>query len=306
MNKFILVGGMPRSGTTLLETVVGSNSRIAMPPGDYPFAEQYARNLSVEKIFSILSTKATWDLWAEKDFTSLYNKSHGEAFRESMLRYAASMGKDIPSAKSPFTEFFYADYRSWLAEYDLKFVHVVRNPFDVIASLKKSHIHTNWQNFTDLITVQASNWQRSASMGLARQFRDPDHYMVVRYEDFAGEPEKYGKKLCEFLGVEFEEDRMLNRADYAYHDTNTSFPDSEKEKPQDSAYIYAPKSRKSFLDPSEIELIGRHCGEIARSLGYEDTDFKILPPAYAEKMEPSIRLRRKITRLVRRLFGRSR
>jgi hypothetical protein len=303
MKKFVLLGGMPRSGTTLLETVIGSNSRISIPPGDLPFAEQYAKGLSVEKIFEVLAKKSTWDLWEEKNFDALLNADHGTAFRESMRAYATKVGKDIPAAKTPYAEFFYDIYIDWLRDYDVKFVHIVRNPFDVLASLKKSHIHTNWRVFTDTLEVQAKNWQRSTVLGLARSFALPDNYFVIKYEDFVQDPQTQGSRICEFLGIEFEEERMLNRADYAYHDTNSSFADGSPETRKDSPYIYRSTSRKSFLDEAEIALVVDSCGEAAAALGYDDPDFVCRSPMYASKMKSSTRLKRKASRMVGRLFG---
>ena len=55
--RFVLIGGMPRSGTTLVKTIVGSHSRIAIPPGDFPYAERAVTGLSVEEIFAIFGKK---------------------------------------------------------------------------------------------------------------------------------------------------------------------------------------------------------------------------------------------------------
>jgi hypothetical protein len=106
VKKFVLVGGMPRSGTTLLETVIGSNSKIAMPPGDFPFAELFDKRKTVEEIFATRTKKQVWERWEVKDFSSLFDKSYGEAFYQSMVNYAAGIEKEIPAAKSPYTEFF--------------------------------------------------------------------------------------------------------------------------------------------------------------------------------------------------------
>ncbi len=298
--SFVLIGGMPRSGTTLIETVIGSHSRIAIPPGDFPFAESAAKGLRVNDIFSILGKKQTWELWPVKDFSPVFDMAHGEAFRAALILYAEGLGKDIPGAKAPFSEFFIDTYLDWLSDDDLKFIYVLRNPFDVMASLKHSHIHTNWHRFRDLIEVQSRNWLRSASMITARAYKQPNNFFVLRYEDFVGDPIRVGAELCEFLGVEFEEEDMLNRAGYAYHNTNTSFPVNFAEREDKTTYIYRAESRKTSLSKDEIELISHVCGETALSLGYEDEDLAAKPP---EKMH-SVNLLTKIRRLPRRIYRR--
>jgi hypothetical protein len=301
MEKFILICGLPRSGTTLMETVLGSHSQISLPPGDYPFAEQYIKGFSVEKIFSTLSTKGPWGKWCVKDFSDLFDKSHAEAFRDSMIRYAAGIGKKIPAAKAPCSEFFYEIYQEWLQDFDLRFVHVVRNPFDVMASLKKSSYHKDMFAFENTIDLQSKNWRRSTSIGLALGLIKPENYRMIQYEKFVEDPTSYTKAICSFLQVEFEAERMLNRVDYSYHDTNTSFPTDKKENTQ-GRYIYRAESRKSFLNKSEIEVVCRNCGETAKTLGYEDKEFRISPPLYPQKMKTTARIKRKIMRAYRKIF----
>lgn len=300
--RFVLVGGLPRSGTTLIETVVGSHSRIVIPPGDFPFAELADRGLGVESIFSILSKKATWDLWHVKDPAAVIGMNHGDAFRATLIKYAEGVGKDIPGAKAPFCEFYIDLYMDWLVDDDLKFIYVLRNPFDVMASLKHSHIHRNWHGFRDLIEVQCRNWVRSVSIVLARAYSEPRNFCIVRYEDFVRDPVGTGLKLCNFLGVEFEETSMLNRSDYAYHDTNTSFPDQFAAREDKKTYIYDPDSRKSSLSNDEVELIGHICGESARSLGYEDPDLALRPPEKMSKKGILKKIRRLPRRVYRKIF----
>ena len=300
--RFVLVGGMPRSGTTLIETVIGSHSRIAIPPGDFPFAERATTGLSVQKIFSIFKKKQTWDLWRVQDFSSVLDLNHGAAFRATLIQYAEGVGKDIPGAKAPFSEFYIDTYQDWLAGDELKFVYVLRNPFDVMASLKHSHIHTSWRGYRDLIDVQARNWLRSTSAILARAYTERQKFLVVRYEDFVRDPVSVGATLCEFVGVDFEKDAMLNREEYAYHDTNTSFPDRFAEREDKKTYIYKSNSRKACLTRAEIELVARTCGETALALGYRDADFSAKPPEQMDKVNVLTKIRRLPRRIYRRIF----
>ena len=299
--RFMLIGGLPRSGTTLIQTVVGSHSRIAIPPGDFPFAQQTARGLSVTQIFSIHSKKQTWELWHLDDVSFVLDLDHGAAFEAVLYRFAEEQDKDIPGAKAPHSEFFIDDYRRWLPDHDLKFIHVIRNPFDVIASLRRSHIHTNWHGYTDLVEVQCRNWIRSASLGLARSHSEPDHFYIVHYEDLVAEPEKSAAELCEFLGVSFEKESMLNRSSYSYHDTNTSFPAEFAAREDKDTYIYKPKSRKTTLSSKELKLVGRICGELARSIGYEDPDLRTAGPGQMGKVSKMTRARRLPGRIYRKV-----
>lgn len=299
--RFVLIGGMPRSGTTLIETVVGSHSRIAMPPGDFPYAAQADKGMSVEQIFAALSKKQTWDLWRIRDFSSVLELDHGAAFRAALVLYAEAMGKDIAGAKAPFAEFHLDRYEDWLADDDFRFISVIRNPIDVMGSLKHSKIHSNLHGFKDLIEVQCHNWVRSASISLARAHADPARFHVTRYEDFVHDPTAIVTNLCEFLGVTTEATTMLNRSDFAYFETNTSFPDRFAARIDKQTYVYRPESRKADLSASEVRLIGHICGEAARSLGYCDSDLVARPPRTMKKRGLMTRIRRLPGRIYRRV-----
>ena len=299
--RFVLIGGLPRSGTTLIQTVIGSHSRIAIPPGDFPFAQQTARGLNVTQIFSILSKKQTWELWHVDDVSFVHDLDHGAAFKAMLCRFAEERDKDIPGAKAPYSEFFIDDYKRWLPDHDLKFIYVIRNPFDVIASLRHSHIHTNWHGYTDLVEVQCRNWVRSVSLSLARTHIEPGNFCIIRYEDFVAEPEKSAAEICEFLGVSFEKESMLNRSSYSYHDTNTSFPAEFAARKDKDTYIYKPERRKTTLSSTEIRLVGRICGELAASVGYEDPDLRTAGPGKMGKISKLTQARRLPGRIYRKI-----
>ncbi len=298
--KYILVGGLPRSGTTLIETIIGSHSRISLPPGDYPMAEKYTQGKSVEQFFQFQSALSTWRRYEFKDFSSVYNLPYAQAFIESVGLYARELDKDIPAAKSPGNEFFYEIYQQWLKEFDFRFVHMVRNPFDVAASWMQSHIHSNVRNFSDAAEITARNWHCSVSMGLARACRHPDRYHVVKYEELIEKPQAVTERLCSFLGVEFEAERMLSHEDFPYYESNTSFPDDATDKSDDTE-VFRTTSRKKYLDPKDIEKIASICGGLANAMDYVDEDFR----SYRLEKLQRRKLNNKISRIVNRIYNKS-
>lgn len=40
--RFVLIAGMPRSGTNLVRRIVGSHSEIAIPSAEFVFLEKYS------------------------------------------------------------------------------------------------------------------------------------------------------------------------------------------------------------------------------------------------------------------------
>ena len=91
---------------------------------------------------------------------------------------------------------------------------------------------------------------------------------------------------------------MLNRKDYIYYTSNSSFEKSSDEKTKQ--FIQPSKSRKHYLDKTQIQIIGSTCGELARAIGYDDEDFCAAIP---EALLPvDLYFKRKIKGIARKLF----
>lgn len=274
MKKIVIIGGMPRSGTNLARRIIGSHSQIAIPTGEFKFFRQYVKGRSIREILANPRLKE-WNV----DFSDLYEAEPQEVFVKTLFRYAASAGKEIPGEKTPQNEFFYDTLKDWLAGYHLKFVHLVRNPFDAMASFKNFQTKKNRQQY-DLkkMSIHSRNWQRSVAMGLARAYANPNNYYLLKYEDLTADPKRKTQELCDFLEVDFEGERMLNMVDFQEHNDNTSFPQNDSGEHPGRGAIRKSESRKKFLSKSEMIKIGSNCGELALALGYDDSDFIVTPP----------------------------
>jgi hypothetical protein len=99
----------------------------------------------------------------------------------------------------------------------------------------------------------------------------PQNYLLLKYEDLVSDPNGKTKKLCDFIGVDFEERRMLSFSDFANHKDNTSF--AQLDNLQQSYRVYRPDSRKRFLDAEERAIVRDFCGELAWAVGYDDEAF---------------------------------
>jgi hypothetical protein len=234
--------------------------------------------------------------------TDLYAMNHQEAFATALVRYAQKAGKEIPGEKSPYNEFYYGTIQEWLGDFELKFVHIVRNPFDATASLKNFHnvsssVEKRKKRPLD-ISLHCRNWSRSTSMGLARARYDAEAYYLLKYEDLTTNPMAITRELCTFLGVGFEQERMLNLSDFDGHRDNTSFAQNQGEKHPEFSAIRKPASRKHYLTDSEVKMVGSICGELARALGYDDDDFES-PPYERATVGQVQKLKQKLGRRLR-------
>ena len=274
MEKVVIIGGMPRSGTNLLRRVVGSHSDIAMPPVEFMFFQKISKGKSVEDILSAAEFQGRYGF----EVNDLYGASPESAYRDLLFRYAKGINKTIAGEKSPRNEFHFAKIKESVANTDLKFLQIIRNPLDVVASYKKAPFRSNQptdQQITEEIRLLAEDWNRSVSIGLARAHSDPDSYMVVKYECLTASPEPELENICRFLGVDCQSERMLGMDDFSEHNDNTSFSDPETNKcTKEAGRVRMVKSRKGHLSQSEMGIVTSICAEVALAFGYEDKEFQ--------------------------------
>jgi len=293
MTKFILIGGMPRSGTNLTRRIIGSHSRIAIPPAEFRFFNQYAKGKGVAEILA----NERLERWGV-ELSDLCSRGHREAFIEALLRYAEHVGKEIAGEKTPRNEFYYDTIKEWLRDFELRFVHVVRNPIDTMASFKHSTIrHNKGRGGFPGLSAHSRNWVRSVSMALARAYHDAERYHVLKFEDLLADPISTTRELCAFLGVDFEQEQMLHLSDFEGRRDNTSFPQERRARHEEYGAIRQLESRKQYLTDVEIRTVSAICGELAHALGYEDDSFSSSPPEY-----PDSGIIGKLNRAVERVF----
>lgn len=282
--RIVILGGMPRSGTNLARRLIGSHSQIAMPSVEFNFFGKLAAGHSVERIINDPHFRQRY----APDLSDIDWSDPCAVYRELLARYAALKQKPIPGEKTPRNEFHYARIRECLKGFDVRFIQMVRNPFDVIASYKNAPFRgPNPENDASTIQTVAQEWVRSASVGAARTLAQPDDYLMVRFEDLTAKTHDVTERICRVLGVGFEPERMLELSDYHGRADNTSFREESPVADEASTKIKRLDSRKTHLTAEEIQLVGQICGEVALALGYADPDFEVaLRVAPADERSP--------------------
>lgn len=268
MNKFVLIGGMPRSGTNLTRRIVGSHSSIAIPTAEFQFFREYRQGKSVRQI---LANEKLQDWGVE--FSDLYEQPPSQVYVTVLSRYAEKVGKKISGEKSPRNEFYLDLAEEWLENLQFKCIIMMRNPLDVVASYKFiPGAQGKKEKDTGLVYRSAQEWLRSITIALAKRYAKPESYFLLRYEDLVAGPHAQTRALCDFIGVDFEESRMLSLSDFAEHKDNTSF--GQQQNIQQTYRVYQPESRKHFLSDDEIMVVQDVCGELAWAVGYQDESFE--------------------------------
>lgn len=127
---------------------------------------------------------------------------YSKAFKYICDRLTAEQGKEIWLEKTP-GHLHYIKYIEKLIK-NSKFIHVIRNGTDVVASLYEvTHQHPEqWGGPRDIERC-IRRWIRDVVISL-QCIQKPRH-LLVRYEHLAAEPESVLKDLCRFIGIEYNE-----------------------------------------------------------------------------------------------------
>jgi hypothetical protein len=144
---------------------------------------------------------------------------------------------------------------------DAQFVHLIRDGRDCVASLKEMP----WYTLDSFHAV--SNWAEAIDFGRRnRQRLSDDTFYELRYEDLTAEPELELKKLCGFLGEEYDPAMCEPR-----HVAQLAVPAHKVWHRNTHGEVTTARSGSwaSRLDPWEISLCEDILGERLAANGYE-------------------------------------
>ena len=211
--QFILFGA-PRSGTTLLAQCLSAHSQVFVPYEtdvigpcaliiDRVRDAEHGKPLITGFILHSYFFKASLGqhLTPEEVRHSVASSEYTlqAIFRGLYAALGAKVGKPITGDKSPFDLFnLFAIERQGLLEEPVKVIHLVRNMFDVLASL---HRQAGWLPRAEIYFPR--RWS-DRNLFLQSFLREAPNYFFLRYEDFVADPGPWAAALCEFLGCRFE------------------------------------------------------------------------------------------------------
>ena len=210
-NTPLFVVGFQRSGTTLLQALLGAHPRIAAPPETYFVGRVYDH----ADYFGDLSDDANLeaalhellnpplDFFSDCGFderklltrTKAGPRTYASLLDTTLRDFAEREGKARWVEKSagqpltPLLELFP----------EAKAVHIVRDPRDVVASSLK----TAW---TDPDAAEVARAWRSFVLVTVAQGMEigPAQFLQVRYEDLARDPGAVLRVICAFVGEDYD------------------------------------------------------------------------------------------------------
>jgi hypothetical protein len=229
LNPFVFVVGCPRSGTTLLGRMVDAHPDIAVIHEGRFVADWFERRRGVTSEGTV-TAELIDDLLAYPPFKSVRVGREG---LERLVRHSepvtyaefvsgifdlhgSSLGKRLVGDKTPhYVRSLPTLHALWPGA---KIIHLIRDGRDVSQSVlawrKVSERGGSVARFSafreDPVSTVALWWEWLVRIGREDGAAlGPERYHEIRYETLVREPAEECAKLCDFLGVSFD-DRMLS------------------------------------------------------------------------------------------------
>lgn len=266
----IFITGPDRSGTTLLYALLASHPNISMVRrtnfwrwfynryGDLHDKDNFERLLSKMLRYKRIrplnpdGDRIRQEFWQGEP-------SYGRVFALFQQHNAERLGKVRWGDKSLHTEHYIEQV---LAEFpSAKFIHMARDPRDRYASVRK-----RFGKDTPRLGAATGRWLSSMSIAKQNMQKYPDHYMIVRFEDLAANPESVSRKICDFIEEQYSPEMLTLEGASKYRNSggNSSF-----EQIQPGTISTNPIGRyRKVLSASEIVFIQWFAGEEMQALGY--------------------------------------
>ena len=261
----VVVIGCPRSGTTLLRTMLDRNPGLHVHPHEPQFfrglERRFGQNINdVERAIRYVSqhpyVASEMDEGRVREAFGGKQGSPVSTFISSYVETWASDHRDqVPVLKGPNWIYHLPRLEEWFN--GLRVIHAIRDPRGSVSSQI-----SRWPQFS--VLQCAARWRRAIRAAKQWGADHPGQYIEVQYEDLLNSPEEPLNRLCDFMGVDYTE-LML------------SFEQSEEQfepggKRTVNKLTKADPSRQSLwskrLTEQQIGLIETWCAQEMRRLGY--------------------------------------
>lgn len=216
----IFLVGCPRSGTTLLQSLLAAHPQIASVPETHFFkhlsfkGEIWNSTLGSLGFISRRGRRRLRDLLHninredEKKYFPKFGvlkSQYIQSFIRALDDFAEEQDKSVWVEKTP-GHLRYIDYITRVVP-DVKFIHILRKGEDVVASLYEAtnRYPEQWGRALN-IDECISQWNRSIQ--ISERYIHSSNHILVRYESLVSKPTSVLETLCIFIGIEFVKDML--------------------------------------------------------------------------------------------------
>ena len=203
VETFVLFVGYPRSGHSIVAALLNAHPD-ALISHELDASRYIARGCSRQALFARIMARAAW--FHDNGSLSIYpyavpNQWQGRFRRLRVIGDKRGGAVTRMIAERPD---FLARTAS-IVGVPVKLIHVVRNPFDNVATIARRH-------GMDLEQATGFYFRHADTTRQLCRTVSPDALMTLRHEELVRDPEAVLTRLCEFLGLEVDADYLKDCA----------------------------------------------------------------------------------------------
>jgi Sulfotransferase family len=297
-DPYLFIVGCARSGTTLVHRIVDAHPEIAITPEMHWITRQFkARNgLVASELVSELAGHKRFAQFEipQEQFEGLLASGEAVPYQTFLNRlfglYGKIKNKPLVGNKTPAYIRRILDLHALWPE--AKFVHIIRDGRDVCLSIlnwkkgeRTAGRYASWEE--DPVSTTALWWERKVRKGREDGAAlGPGLYHEMHYEELVEDPERECKRLCEFLGVPYD-DAMIR-----FHEGRERV---ELGRGAKSAWLRVTSGLRDWrteMCTGDVERFEAAAGYLLEELGYE----RAVPNPSSEALEQAARIREAFAR----------
>jgi hypothetical protein len=257
--RHIVMGGAPRSGTTLLRRIFDRHPAITAGPES---------KLFVPAAFNLEWLSRAYEI-PLADLRQMRTLSASQA---AFIDTFAARARE-PSGKPRWAEKTPMNIRNldWIGEHfpEASVVHIIRDGRDVVCSMRQ-HPDWRWKDGDwqkDLVPRSlesyARRWIADTAMGM--DWRGHPAYVEVRYEDLVADPTNVLRSICRGIGEDPDADWLAQIGA-----SRGALEPGVRPDDQGAISSVSVGRWREDLTPQEQDDVMRLCGPRLRELGYEE------------------------------------
>ena len=270
--KLVFVIGCSRSGTTWVQIMLCQHPKVVTSQETHLFSN-YVRHMyqqwqAENSATGELRSVGLPTLLDEKEFLDGL-----KAFTDTVLKKIESLNPDceIILEKTPQHVFDVELIRLLYPE--SYFVHVVRDPRAVCASLKSAA--SSWgKSWAPQSVIEGAGLWRAAIVSARKLNRENSHYFEVRYEDMRLDCKRSLSQIFERLGLHLSMSRIQEICEMCRFDNmkvlsrDVSLPWNPKSEPQEFYRRGQVRAWESELSDRDVRSIEFLCSDLMAEFGY--------------------------------------
>lgn len=264
----IFLGGLDRSGKTLMRLMLSAHSNIAITRRTYMWSKYYNKYGDLNQVKNF--NRCLQAMWNSKTIGKLKldedlireefwqgDATYPRLFAIILIQFADSKGKSRWGEQMGMLE-QYADL-IFSAYPEAKIIHMIRDPRD-----RYIEKFVEQDSRAGKVGWETERWLKSIWLAHNNSQRYPGNYLVVRYESYTSKPEDTIRKVCKFVGEYFEQDMLTMENAIRFgnkpihlNELSLNIEGDNFSKPKIKSNVLSTRER-AYLQASTISELQRH------------------------------------------------